>query len=381
MVQLERTYDLVHQRVTEIHATAREGNGTCFTIPMFPVGLPTEKGTPIARSVRKASGSQADRRAAGAGRRVHPQTEAGCAMQLISLRTPLFLATAVVLVGACEQGGVGTVTEPFTPPVPSFTVGNPGDIITKPTQIDFATIGEQLIVCKDGSNATFTWAANGTPANAVGSPFSIDGSSGEVCLIVAEKGGSDITVTVTETDPGAGFQLQKIVVTQVQDGAVAGPTDIFPPQNSADGIIGGNLGTSAGAIIEFINEIAGEGCTPGYWKQSQHFDSWTAPLAPGADFTAPGFNSPGGDARVKRGRNDNNVVTQLQALQANKGDAAALTRHAMAALLNAASPDVSYDLTQAQIVQMYNDALAGTLDVEVTKNIFEGFNEQGCPLN
>ena len=34
-----------------------------------------------------------------------------------------------------------------------------------------------------------------------------------------------------------------------------------------------------------------EGCTPGYWKQEQHFDSWTSPLAPTADFTAPGFTS------------------------------------------------------------------------------------------
>ncbi len=49
------------------------------------------------------------------------------------------------------------------------------------------------------------------------------------------------------------------------------------------------------------------------------------------------------------------MVTQLEALQANKGDAAALTQHAMAALLNAARPGVSYDLTA-------------------------DFNEQGCPL-
>jgi len=57
-----------------------------------------------------------------------------------------------------------------------------------------------------------------------------------------------------------------------------------------------------------------------------------------------------------------------------------LGRHAVAALLNAASPDVSYDRTTMQVKMIFNNALADG-NVEEVKNILEGFNEQGCPLN
>ncbi len=126
-----------------------------------------------------------------------------------------------------------------------------------------------------------------------------------------------------------------------------------------------------------------EGCTPGYWKGNQHFDSWTLPLAPGELFTATGFSSPGDRARVKRGRNEHNVSTQLDALEANQGNLAALTRHAMAALLNAASPDVDYQYSQADIVTWYNEAVAGTRDAETLKNDLDYWNNgpDGCPIN
>jgi hypothetical protein len=126
-----------------------------------------------------------------------------------------------------------------------------------------------------------------------------------------------------------------------------------------------------------------EGCTPGYWKQDQHFDSWTLPLDPGALFTDPGFTSPGSRAKVKRGRTVNDVSTQLNALEANQGDLAALTRHAMAALLNAASPDVDYQYNQAEIITWYNEAVAGTRDVETLKDDLDFWNNgsDGCPIN
>ncbi len=148
-----------------------------------------------------------------------------------------------------------------------------------------------------------------------------------------------------------------------------------------------NLGDNTiGYLVTFTNElipiIGGEGCTPGYWKQDQHFDSWAsvAGIGPSELFTAAGFNSPGSDARFKRGRSEHDVATQLDALQANQGSLAALTRHAMAALLNALSPNVDYDLTPGEVTAKYNAAIAGG-DVEGTKNEFAGFNELGCPIN
>ena len=58
----------------------------------------------------------------------------------------------------------------------------------------------------------------------------------------------------------------------------------------------------------------------------------------------------------------------------------ALGRHTVAALLNAASPGVFFDLTEVEVVVMFN-AVFPDGDYEELKDIFEGFNEQFCPLD
>jgi hypothetical protein len=114
----------------------------------------------------------------------------------------------------------------------------------------------------------------------------------------------------------------------------------------------------------------GEGCTPGYWKQEHHFDSWTAPYTPDTKFCDVFDCAPPLD------------MTLLEVLEQGGGKLIALGRHTVAALLNAASPDVSYDLSSAAVISMFNDAYPGDKDdYENLKNVFEGFNEQGCPLN
>jgi hypothetical protein len=112
----------------------------------------------------------------------------------------------------------------------------------------------------------------------------------------------------------------------------------------------------------------GEGCTPGYWKQSQHFDSWTAPYDPGDSFlSAFGVNAfPG--------------MSLLDVLSNGGGGLDALGRHAVAALLNAASGGVDYDLSVAQVIAQFNAAFASGA-YETQKNIFAGLNEQGCPID
>ncbi len=56
---------------------------------------------------------------------------------------------------------------------------------------------------------------------------------------------------------------------------------------------------------------------------------------------------------------------------------ARLLSTAVAALLNAASGDVSYPLTTIQIIQKFNDALANNT-LEATKNELEALNESSC---
>lgn len=108
-----------------------------------------------------------------------------------------------------------------------------------------------------------------------------------------------------------------------------------------------------------------EGCTPGYWKQPHHFDSWVG-YSPNQQFSSVFANAfPG--------------MTLLEVLKQGGGQLNALGRHTVAALLNASSPDVD-GLTTADVIAAFNAAYASG-DYETQKDIFEGFNELGCPLN
>jgi hypothetical protein len=70
----------------------------------------------------------------------------------------------------------------------------------------------------------------------------------------------------------------------------------------------------------------------------------------------------------------------LDVLSTGGGGLEALGRHVVAALLNAASSGVSYNLTTAQVVAEFGRVYPGG-DYEGLKNRLAGYNEQGCPLN
>lgn len=116
-------------------------------------------------------------------------------------------------------------------------------------------------------------------------------------------------------------------------------------------------------------EMMGEGCTPGYWRQDQHYDSWVGYM-PGDLFDAVfGVDAPGddtlGEAVVSRGGGEN-----------------ALQRHAVAALLNASSPDVAYAYTVAEVIVVVQGAYASG-DFESAKDMLEAENgdDTYCPLD
>jgi hypothetical protein len=121
--------------------------------------------------------------------------------------------------------------------------------------------------------------------------------------------------------------------------------------------------------MECINEGT-EGCTPGYWKQSQHFGNWVG-YAPSDLFSSVFDNAfPG--------------MTLLEVLQQGGGGLIALGRHTVAALLNAAS-DIDYPLSPQQVIDMFNDVFPGPAglepgDYEALKDQFEEYNSLGCPL-
>lgn len=145
---------------------------------------------------------------------------------------------------------------------------------------------------------------------------------------------------------------------------------------------------------DFGNRPA-EGCTPGSWKQDQHFDSWVghAPADPLVGlFSEVGFEpytshvaglDSGGSAVM-------GSATLLEALRFGGGDELAdkaeiLLRAATAAVLNADNPNADYPWTAAAVVNAVNAALAShdADQILILAGQLDGDDNGpgGCPLN
>jgi hypothetical protein len=121
-----------------------------------------------------------------------------------------------------------------------------------------------------------------------------------------------------------------------------------------------------------------EGCSPGYWKQRHHQDSWVG-YEPGQTLESV-FDVP--DAY---GLDDVRLLDALS-FRGGSSDAAAariLLRQAVAALLNASNPDVDYALTTAEVVADVNAALATGERATILQlaEELDRLNNAGCPLN
>ena len=128
-----------------------------------------------------------------------------------------------------------------------------------------------------------------------------------------------------------------------------------------------------------------QGCTPGYWKQDQHFDSWRIYIPTGASatllksvFNLNGFTNLDGNASA------NDTLLDALSYQGGtdtRGAAQILLRAAAASVLNATS--VNFPMTVAQIQSAVNSALASSdrdsmLELASTLDVL---NNAPCPLN
>ena len=115
-----------------------------------------------------------------------------------------------------------------------------------------------------------------------------------------------------------------------------------------------------------------QGCTPGYWKQDQHFDSWQGYA------TTDLFNTVFGVAGPLP-----NTLTLLDALNLGGGGINALARHAVAALLGSVHSEVEYGLSQADVLDQVKAAINSNdaTTIEALKNQLDALNNKGCSLN
>jgi hypothetical protein len=122
--------------------------------------------------------------------------------------------------------------------------------------------------------------------------------------------------------------------------------------------------------------VVKQGCTPGYWKN--HLSAWNG----------TGYSPSQTVSSVFTNTGSLGSATLLQALSFRGGSTLdeakqILLRAAVAALLNASHPDVSYELTEAQVISQVNAALASTdrSMILALASRLDGYNNAGCPLN
>jgi hypothetical protein len=277
------------------------------------------------------------------------------------LTAPLGLAA---MLAACSGGEM-----PTSPEQPSFVQAPSSDAA------HLAVAGAVRVCAFFGEpgakTATFTTtSATGTVTTPV--TLSVPGAE---CATVWT--GSTGTVTVNMTS--AGQTVNRIRTFYLTNG----PADV-DEQPPVDASVTATIAAGNGAVFWYKLDGAatppppppppppagGEGCTPGYWKQSQHFGSWKV-YTPDQTFQSVFGSSVFGSK------------TLLQVLGQGGGGVIALGRHTVAALLNTANAGVDYDIgTPAEVITAFNAAVAGGKNaIEAQHLIFAGFNEQGCPLN
>jgi len=154
---------------------------------------------------------------------------------------------------------------------------------------------------------------------------------------------NEITECIFETDDTITFDT--CVICKITDGGepaitlAEGRVDIpFPPGIEKNVIItvpltrtweeGARDVRNVHAVIIAVcdeEDGGGEGCTPGFWKQSQHFGHWET-FSPGDDYETI-F---GVQIVIKEPNNNmNNMPTLLEALKAQGGAQHALARHSV----------------------------------------------------
>lgn len=117
-----------------------------------------------------------------------------------------------------------------------------------------------------------------------------------------------------------------------------------------------------------------EGCTPGFWKN--HPEVWY-------DYSpSDSFGSVFGVVIEidLGGQNSVTDPTLMQALEATGGGVNALARHAVAALLNADHPEISYPWSEGQVIgEVVAAILSGDEDeIEDLKDTLDDWNNLGC---
>ncbi|MGE0816202.1 MAG: hypothetical protein AB7O28_16445 [Vicinamibacterales bacterium] len=274
------------------------------------------------------------------------------------------LGVAIVSAIALARCGQTPLNSPTSPTAAGGSTAKVSGPIGSPGDGDPTT--EYLQICKTADSdlaGTFTVSSSAASGTFVPTVTVQPGT----CVIAVLIGGSGADYTVTETS--SGLQSATFNTLDTSSGSPVYTSGAYTNGSTL------HVGGSIGHVLSFknVNEPpppGNQGCTPGYWRQAHHYDSWTG-YAPGDDFDATfgvNFFTPN--------------ITLGTAVALGGGGVNALARHAVAALLSAASAGVNYPYSTADVIAIVQGtgAYAG-LSVEARKNLLAAANELGCPLN
>ena len=284
----------------------------------------------------------------------------------VELYPGLNFGSFTVMGGASRNGGdfcpLPTDPEPPTepptePPVDESCAECDGKVTNLTLRYNGASAADVVVTQKKDGQVVF----NGSVA--AGSDFSFSGKARKGTLTteitVAVNGVVDTRIHTScsvEIYPGLNFGSFTVMGGASRNGGEFCPVDTIPDPDPTP--------------VLPPSPIAAEGCTPGYWKQKQHFGNWTAPYDPsGSDKTM--FADVFEDAFP--GMSLRGVLRQ------GGGDLNALGRHTAAALLNAATSQVNYGMSPQDVIDAFNAVYPGG-EYEPLKNVLNAMNESGCPL-
>jgi hypothetical protein len=207
------------------------------------------------------------------------------------------------------------------------------------------------------------------------------GTGAQVPLTLSGPGGPGSADVVSGTGFDAGtYNLSEIgTVAQYTNGTTwTCSTNSGAPVSLLTSI---TLGLGDSAVCSITNTfVVAQSCSPGYWKQDQHFDSYPTGVTPSTLFGSI-FNT----GSVKVGKPDASQgtsfasLTLLQVLNLNGGGFNAMARQAVSAYLN--SLTMAYPYSAAQVIALVDAAFASG-DPTAAHNAFASIlQNENCPLN
>ncbi|MDT8436372.1 MAG: hypothetical protein RRA92_06405 [Gemmatimonadota bacterium] len=234
----------------------------------------------------------------------------------------------------------------------------------------------------DGFTRTDAWIASVTAVGAGESPGShrllVDAD--ELAASVPEAG------TVQALTPAAPVPVTAFVELSIAAAARGAFDDLVfcrmmeVPGDGGDGEPGDGGDGEPGDGDGDAEPRGGEGCGPGFWKGPRREAAWSAAGFAPADPAGTALGALPDVLQRPEATRDPAALTLLDALRLRGGGVNALLRHATAALLNAASGDVSFDLAPDEVRELVAAALAGG-DVEDLARHLDDLNGQVCPLD